>query len=48
MATPPQVGIQALADYDPPEGGGDGIEHPEAGGACNGRRSFDVLDDGAL
>ena len=25
----PQVGIQALADYDPPEGGGDGTEHPE-------------------
>ncbi len=25
----PQVRIQALADYDPPEGGGDGTEHPE-------------------
>jgi eukaryotic-like serine/threonine-protein kinase len=24
------VGIEALADYDPPEGGGDGAEHPEA------------------
>jgi serine/threonine protein kinase len=25
-----QVRIQALADYDPPAGGGDGTEHPEA------------------
>src|SRR5215210_2953453 len=25
-----QVRIEALADYDPPEGGGDGAEHPEA------------------
>jgi eukaryotic-like serine/threonine-protein kinase len=24
-----QVSIQAIADYDPPAGGGDGIEHPE-------------------
>jgi eukaryotic-like serine/threonine-protein kinase len=24
-----QVRIQALADYDPPAGGGDGIEHPD-------------------
>ena len=29
-ANPAQVRIQALADYDPPAGGGDGAEHPEA------------------
>ena len=29
-ANPAQVRIEALADYDPPAGGGDGAEHPEA------------------
>jgi eukaryotic-like serine/threonine-protein kinase len=29
-ATAAPVRIQALADYDPPAGGGDGTEHPEA------------------
>jgi serine/threonine protein kinase len=28
-ANPARVRIQALADYDPPAGGGDGAEHPE-------------------
>ena len=29
-ASAAQVRIQAIADYDPPAGGGDGAEHPEA------------------
>jgi eukaryotic-like serine/threonine-protein kinase len=35
-----QVHIQAIADYDPPAGGGDGIEHPdEVARATDGDRS---------